>query len=41
LGAGADIVTTHSQSAIATGRRAEDETYLRAMERACDEPATG
>jgi putative redox protein len=40
LSAGADIVTTHSQTAIATGRRAGDETYMRAMEQACDELAT-
>jgi len=41
LSAGADIVSTHSQTAIATGRRAGDETYMRAMEQACDEPAPG
>jgi putative redox protein len=40
LGAGADIVSTHSQTAIATGRRAGDETHMCAMEQACDEVAT-
>jgi len=41
LSAGSDIVTTRSQTAIATARRADDETYIRAMDRACDELATG
>jgi putative redox protein len=41
LSAGSDIVTTRSQAAIATARRVEDETHLRAMDRSCDELATG
>lgn len=41
LSAGSDIVTTRSQTAITTARRVEDETYIRAMDRACDELATG
>ena len=39
--AGSDIVTTRSQIAITTARRVEDETYFRAMDRACDELDTG
>lgn len=41
LSAGSDIVTSRNQTAIATARRVEDETHLRAMDRACDELATG
>lgn len=39
--AGSDIVTARSQTAIATARRAEDETHMRAMDRTCDELAAG
>lgn len=41
LSAGSDIVTTRSQTAITTARRVKDDTYTRAMDRACDELATG
>ena len=41
LSAGSDIVTTHSRTAIATARRVEDQTHIRAMDQACDELATG
>lgn len=41
LSAGSDIVTTRSRSAITTARRVEDETHIRAMDRACDELAGG
>lgn len=41
LSAGSDIVTTRSQTAIATARRDGDETHMRAMDRACDEVAGG
>jgi putative redox protein len=41
LSAGSDMVTTRSQTAITTARRVEDETHIRAMDRACDELATG
>jgi putative redox protein len=39
--AGSDIATTRSPTAIATARRVEDQTHVRAMDRACDELATG
>lgn len=38
---GSDIVTTRSQAAIATARRVDDATHLRAMEKACDGLETG
>ncbi|HET6803988.1 MAG TPA: OsmC family protein [Frateuria sp.] len=41
LSAGSDIVTARSQYAIPTARRVEDETHIRAMEQACEEPAGG
>jgi putative redox protein len=41
LSVGSDIVTSHSQVALATARRVEDETHIRAMDRACDELGTG
>jgi len=34
---GSDIVTTHSPTAIATARRVDDETHVRAMDHSCDE----
>ncbi|MCX7513086.1 OsmC family protein [Frateuria hangzhouensis] len=41
LSAGSDIVTTRSETAIATARRVEDKTHIRAMDRVCDELADG
>ncbi len=41
LSAGSDIVTTRSQTAITTPRRVAEETYIRAMDRACAELETG
>jgi putative redox protein len=41
LSEGSDIVTTRSHTAITTARRVEDETHIRAMDRACDDLATG
>jgi putative redox protein len=38
---GSDIVTNRSETAIATARRVDDATHIRAMEKACDELETG
>jgi putative redox protein len=41
LCAGSDIRTTRSPTPIATARRVDDPTHVRAMEQACDEVETG
>lgn len=38
---GSDITTTRSPTAIATARRVDDETHVRAIDHACDELITG